>query len=401
MSSLHYLVRGIYGGIVLLLAACSSSSDNAAPTSAISSAPPVTSAAASSASSSSAAAAPLAVMAYYYGNGSDLHEYDFNKLTHIIFSFAHMEGNRLVLASEETRQAFQQVASLKQSYPHLKVMLAFGGWGGCETCSEVFAVADNRQAFAESSRDLLEAFNADGLDLDWEYPAIPGYPDHTWSPADKSNFTALVAALRQTLGDDYLLTFAAGGIDQFIDNSVEWSAVMPLVDYVNIMSYDLFEQQLTGFHTALFSTPRQHHSTDRAVQRLLQLGVPAEKIVIGAAFYARAWQQVGEVDNGVRQPGVAAEGLAFRQIPGEWSEANGYLQFWDEVAKAPYVYHPEKQFFASFDNPRSVTEKTRYVKQLGLGGIMFWQLGNDNPDISLLEAIDAAVRARPAPPANF
>ncbi len=333
----------------------------------------------------------LAVVAYYTGDATDLERYDFSKLTHVIYSFVHLDGNRLSFDNPESREAYQRLVALKGDYPQLKVMFALGGWGGCETCSQVFSSPQNRQVFAQSTLELLQSNGGDGLDLDWEYPAIEGFPGHAYKAEDTENFTALVTALRETLGSEYLLTFAAGGFDQFLHDSVDWKAVMPLVDHVNLMSYDLVNgfSRVTGHHTPLYSTDAQYNSTDNAVSYLLSQGVPPDKIVIGAAFYSRVWEQVAPDNNGLYQAGVHVPGLPFSEIPTSYTEAEGWQTLWDDVAMAPYAYHSGKKRFATFDNMRSVTLKTRYAKQRQLRGIMFWQLPGDSDQGALVDAIYA------------
>lgn len=331
----------------------------------------------------------LAVIAYYLGDGMDLDRYDFNKVTHIIYSFVHLDGNQISFLGPEAIETYQRLVALKQTYPHLKVMFALGGWGGCEPCSEIFADPDNRKAFAQSTLGTLRRYGGDGLDLDWEYPSIEGHPGHPYGPGDKANFTALVKELRQTLGEDYLLSFAAGGFTEFLEKSVDWHAIMPLLNNVNLMSYDLVNgfSKVTGHHTPLYSTPAQKESTDNAVQYLLNLGVPAEKIIIGAAFYSRVWENVDSTNNGLYQSGVHIPGIRFTEIPQTYTVEAGYQYLWDDVAKAPYVYHPEKKQFATFDDTRSMRAKTQYVKQQQLGGIMFWQLPGDHDTQSLVDVI--------------
>src|SRR5579885_3385613 len=97
-----------------------------------------------------------------------------------------------------------------------------GGWGGCRDCSPVFSTDTGRMEFANSAKELLNYFNADGIDLDWEYPVIKGFPGHAYSTDDKKNFTQLIRTLRKKLGKKYEISFAAGGFDQYIDSSVEW-----------------------------------------------------------------------------------------------------------------------------------------------------------------------------------
>lgn len=336
--------------------------------------------------------AELAVVAYYTGDGKDLQRYDFNKLTHIIYSFVYLEGDRLSFSSPDSVAAYQRVVALKEQYPHLKVMLALGGWGGCETCSEVFSTPAGRAAFARSTLQALREHGGDGLDLDWEYPAIEGHPGHPFAAQDTANFTALVKELRETLGRDYLISFAAGGFTQFLENSVNWQAVMPLVNNVNVMSYDLVNgfSTVTGHHSPLYSTPSQKESTDNAVRYLLNNGVPAEKIVIGAAFYSRVWDDVANQNDGLYQPGRHVPGLPYAEIPVAYTIEAGYDYLWDDVAQAPYAYNPATERFATFDDERSVALKTRYAQDLGLGGIMFWQLPGDHNVQSLVNAIDAA-----------
>ena len=66
---------------------------------------------------------------------------------------------------------------------------------------------------------------------------------------------------------------------------------------------------------------------------------------------------------------------------------NGFKRFWDPIAKAPYLYNATDSLFISYDDPESVTLKTKYAKESGLGGIMFWQLTNDVKENGLLDAI--------------
>lgn len=341
-----------------------------------------------------AAPASLKVIAYYMGDGSDLARYNFSQLTHIIYSFLHLNGNQLSFDSETDKQTFRQLVALKKDHPQLKVLVALGGWGGCETCSEVFNSAENRLAFAESTLALLEEYQADGLDLDWEYPSLPSLPGHSYGPQDKPNFTALVQILREKMGDRYELSFAAGGFDYYLQEAVDWAAIMPLLDNVNLMSYDIVNGNTphTGHHTALYSTPEQKDSTDNAVQFLLKIGVAPEKIIVGAAFYARTWKDVANTNNGLYQPGTHIEGIHFKDYSTHFTPSNGYELFWDDVAKAPFAYNAKEKIFATFDDKKSIAAKMAYIKQQKLGGIMFWQLPHDTSQDGLLDTIDQARR---------
>ena len=91
-------------------------------------------------------------------------------------------------------------AELKKKHPKLKTMIALGGWTGCFTCSATFSDKNKRIEFAKSTKAFIDHFKLDGIDLDWEYPAIKGPPEHLYQDQDKPNFTDLVIQLRKELG---------------------------------------------------------------------------------------------------------------------------------------------------------------------------------------------------------
>lgn len=332
------------------------------------------------------------VIAYQFGDTDGIREHRVEDLTQIIYSFLHLCGSELCIDDVNKQRDIENLVALRDEYPDLEILVALGGWGGCETCSDVFSTDAGRKAFARSARDLLDEFGLDGLDLDWEYPAIEGYPGHTFKPEDRDNFTALVRDLRTALGDDLELSFAAGALPVFFENSVDWSAVMPLVDRVNLMTYDLVSgnSARTGHHTPLSSTARQELSVDYAVRYLLDIGVDPQKIVIGAAFYARVWEGVeGESDDFLYRGARFQDFVGYARFDDYFGDE--FTLHWDEDAQAPYATSQAGRRFATFDDRRSVALKARYALDRGLGGIMFWQLGEDRPEKGLLAAIADAV----------
>jgi chitinase len=339
------------------------------------------------------------VIAYYSGPIAELESIDVNKISHLIFCFGHLDGQRYKVDNAKDSAIIKKMVSLKTKNPALKVLLSLGGWGGCETCSDAFFTSEGRKEFARSVKEVSDYFKTDGIDLDWEYPTIrldndiDKNPVHKTAPEDYNNFTDLVQQLRKTLGKSATLTFAAGGFNTYLQKSVDWKKVMPEVDYVNLMSYDLINGYATetGHHTALYSTPKQPESTDNAVQYLLKIGVDPKKIIIGAAFYARVWENVPPTNNGLYQPGKFKQGISYRDFPQKLSAQSGYQSYWDDVAKAPYSYNAAEKRFATYDNERSIELKTRYVMDKGLGGIMFWEITNDIHKGGLVDVINKTI----------
>ena len=326
------------------------------------------------------------IIGYYSGPPELVDSFEINKLTHIIFSFGHLKGNKLDIGSAADSTTIQKMVAWKSKNPTLKVMLSLGGWTGCETCSDVFNTEVGRKEFAQSVRQLTDYFKTDGIDLDWEYPAIPGPPGHTYRSEDRPNVTKLLKEIREANVDSFEISFAAGGFKTFIDSSLEWKEAMKYMDFVNVMTYDLVHgySKISGHHTPLYSTPQQEVSADTAIQLLLEKGVVPEKIVIGAAFYGRYFQIDSGASVDLYQPCHFIYGF-----PNHHREDSlkGFEILWDSVAQAPYALNQERRLLATYDDERSIALKTKYAKDNGLGGIMFWQLVDDKFRGGLLETI--------------
>jgi len=332
-----------------------------------------------------------AVIGYYAGKNALLDSFHTEKLTHIIYSFCHLNGNLLYVNNAGDSATIRHMVALKEKNPGLKVILSMGGWGGCRTCPDVFATDQGRSEFARSVKELTDYFHTDGIDLDWEYPALTNVPGYPFTPEDKDHFTALIVLLRKELGSKHEISFAAGGFTSYLINSIDWKKVTPLVNYINLMTYDLVSgyDTITGHHTPLYSTPQQLESTDHAVRFLDSIGVPLKKIAIGVAFYARIWEGVDSVNDGLYRHGTFKRGVSYKDQAVVLSKDSGYVAHWDAIAKAPYMYNPSQHLYVTYDDSVSIRLKSRYALDKHLGGIMFWQLPEDLFSGGLLDVIDA------------
>lgn len=257
---------------------------------------------------------------------------------------------------------------------------------------------------AASAVRVLEEFPFDGIDLDWEYPCY-GEAGIASSPDDKRNFTLLLKTIREALsakgeedGRHYLLTIAAGA-DQYYVDGTEMAKVQQYLDYVQLMTYDMRGgfQVLTGHHTNLYTPTGDlfRISTDASVNLFIRAGVPKEKIVIGAAFYSRIWNEVPDRNHGLHQMAGSTGGYgpSFAELEAKYINKNGYIRYWDEEACAPFLFNGSS--FISYDDEESIQCKCDYVKDQGLAGIMFWEYGCD-PTHRLLGAVHQGLKVLPA-----
>jgi chitinase len=328
------------------------------------------------------------IIAYWHGDAKEVEKYHIKKITHLIYCFLHLDGN-ILKANDHDKIHFKELIKLKKINPDLKILISLGGWGGCETCSDIFSTKKARTQFSNSVLSILSKYNLDGIDLDWEYPALPSLPGHSYSSEDKHNFTLLIEKLRKTIGKKYTISFAAGGFEEFLMKSVEWEKIMPLIDFVNLMNYDIINgnSTYTGHHTPLFSNKFQNESTQFTVNFLIDKKIPKEKIVIGAAFYGRIFENVDSINNGLYRPGKFNAYVNFKDLDKVVNKENGFDFYYDSISKAAWAYNKSQKLFATYDDKFSVKNKANYVMDENLGGIMFWSLNGDYYDNGLLDII--------------
>jgi GH18 family chitinase/cellulose synthase/poly-beta-1,6-N-acetylglucosamine synthase-like glycosyltransferase/peptidoglycan/xylan/chitin deacetylase (PgdA/CDA1 family) len=319
------------------------------------------------------------------------------------------------------RGNFRQLEKLKGPafYPHLKVLISIGGWTWSDKFSDA-ALPENRAAFAASCVEMFLKGNFapgisapgvfDGIDIDWEYPAVCGNPENCkFRPEDTQNFTALLEELRAQMdalgavtGKQYLLTIAApAGPDRL--ERLELDKIHRPLDFVNLMTYDFHtaDEPSTSFHSALYGAPEdpQHSKrywTDHAVQAFLAAGVPSEKLGLGMAFYGRGWRGVepGPRGEGLYQPGAGPARGRYEPGVNDYRELvrleGSFQKHRHPQTRAAWIY--DGQDWWTYDDPAAILEKMRYVRAKRLGGVMFWELGGDTPAIDLLSAISCGLR---------
>ena len=352
-----------------------------------------------------AAPAPAkAVVAYVFSENNVLQpgQIDARALTRINYAFANIASGRMVAGFAGDPQNFSFLESLKQQKPDLTVLVSVGGWLWSTNFSDMALTSQSRGVFVESVMNFLSQYKLDGLDIDWEYPGMPG-AGHPFRSVDKQNFTLLLKELRVRFDAEtakthkrLYLTFAAGASDEFLANT-EMEKAQQYVDTVNLMAYDYYESgsdRVTGNHAPLFTNPSDPKKISAAdsVAAFEKAGVPAQKIILGVPFYGRMWGQVPNANHGLFQPGkpVPNSDASYSAIVSTMLN-HGYARFWDEKASVPYLYNAEKKFFVSYEDPQSIAAKCEYVIAQHLGGVMFWDYSSD-PSGALLHAIDNSLQ---------
>lgn len=290
-------------------------------------------------------------------------------MTHINYAFGHVndtfDGVRI-----DNPQRLKDMVALKKMNPDLKVMLSVGGWGSGRF-SEMAMDRTLRRSFADDCLRVVGEFGLDGIDIDWEYPTSSA-AGISYSPEDTGNFTMLMKDLREVLGDGLLLTFASAASAEYVD----FVAVEPYVDFVNIMAYDM--ATAPKHHSALYESEISGGMTsDKTARAHMAAGMPAHKLVLGMPFYGRGSGRYADFND-------------FKDIK---KDIEAY-EIWDEKAQVPYIADTDGTLIVGYDNPRSLKIKCGYVKANGLRGAMYWDYDGDDEDGTLRKTVACEILGR-------
>ncbi|MGY6520912.1 MAG: glycoside hydrolase family 18 protein [Mongoliitalea sp.] len=321
--------------------------------------------------------------------------------THINYAFANVIDG-LVMEGEGRfeQDSLNLVAlnSLKTINPDLKILISIGGWTWSKGFSDAVLTPEGRKKLTDSAIEYLLRHQLDGLDFDWEYPGIPG-DDNPYRDEDRENFVWMLKSVKEALDSlgglhqkQYLHTIASGGFKEYVDAN-NLGEAQKYLDFINIMTYDFTGvwASETGHHTNLNAPKSEMRSTQAAVRQHLEAGVPAEKLVVGVAFYGKAWKSVFPENNGLYQPATGWKNFSFKDIQA-FIANNAYEKLWDEASQAPYLWNPADSIFFTFENEQSIKAKADFVKEMGLGGMMFWEYHEDTEERTLLKAMNRYLR---------
>ncbi len=325
-----------------------------------------------------------------------------NKLDVINYAFATLDPKGdIVLQSPNAAESLAALTALRKINPQLKIVVSVGGWGA-DHFSEAALTDASRTRFADDGAQLIEKYDLDGIDIDWEYPTLPG-DNISHRPEDKRNFSLMLEALRARLdklgathgGRHYLLTIAAA--DSEFVAGIEIERVSRSLDWINLMTYDFHNglTPTTGHHAGLHPSaldPANDRAADKAVKQFLDAGVPAKKLNLGVPFYGRAFTDVTATHNGLQQKyGRFLSAPTWDELKANFIGKNGYVRFWDARAQVPYLWNASTRTFVTYEDPQSLKLKMDYVKRHKLGGAMYWEQGLDKQE-ELLDVMDKALR---------
>ncbi|RUS17542.1 glycoside hydrolase superfamily [Endogone sp. FLAS-F59071] len=351
----------------------------------------------------------------------------FSKYTHINYAFAIVNdasGTPTWSDPSEVQTQLPQLVTAAHA-AGTKVLISAGGWSGCIAYSAIAGSSAARTTFINWSVAQIKTYNTDGVDIDWEYPGKQGAGCNTVDVAnDTPNFLELLKELRAALDSSFpgankeiSLANRAVPFETPSGPSTDVSAFVPYVDRFQLMLYDMNGawNSTTGPNAPFKQTTGvgAPFSYTDGIDLWMAAGVPASKIVAGLAFYGHTIKANEDMTKTGSQFQACTIGAplgdsddAYWQDPycskdpggygGIWKWTNlrsqgllttpttaaaPWVRYFDETSQTPWLFNPTTSIFISYDDPVSLKVKVDYALCKGLGGVMVWDIHQDNGEL--------------------
>ncbi len=293
-------------------------------------------------------------------------------------AFGYVEGNPIVVHDQSSKlDMWKEKAYAKN--PDIKFVFTVAN-GNINNFESWFTSLDRTKRLVKEMLFIIETYGYDGLDIDYEFPQGGNNPKRYYVEFMKRMREGM-DTLSEKTGKEYILSMAvpAGSWAFSLFNMTE---LAKYVSYFNIMSYDLHvgstTKNITHHHTnpCADSNPLfAGASVEEDIALYREMGIPDDKIVAGIGMYARRWTNVSNANNGLYQSGTLDETsneayLHYSIIKSGYENKQGYVKYWDDVAKAPYLYNAEKGVFLTYDDEQSAEIKCQLAVTEGIRGVM-------------------------------
>ncbi|TIC44808.1 glycoside hydrolase [Wallemia mellicola] len=226
-------------------------------------------------------------------NRLPVNQIDWTNIDYVSYAFGLLSPSTyeitLSAGSDSTLTSLVEAAHAQS--PSKKVELSIGGWTGSEPFSEAVSTDANREKLATAIVNAQKKWNLDGIDLDWEYPGLPGAGNpHTGS--DSANYLKFLKVLKPQLPSGVTLS-AATAVYPFAGPDgkplADVSGFGEVFDHILIMNYDVFNAApAPGPNAALKDTcgsSKPGANAEDSIKAWNEAGMPLEKIYLGVPAY--------------------------------------------------------------------------------------------------------------------
>ncbi|OJD20706.1 hypothetical protein ACJ73_07957 [Blastomyces percursus] len=251
--------------------------------------------------------------------------------------------------------------------------------------------------------------------MDWEYPGGNGV-DYKQIPNSEKEweidaYPLMLAELRSALGHDQIISAAVPGLprDMLAFTPATLPSILESIDFFNIMTYDLMNlrDNVTKHHTGLSLSLQSIDAYQTA-------GIPPSKANFGFAFYVRWFRtEKPETGSGCEKNPTGCKTVLLEDLEtGESTGQAGTFSWnkpapsqvaasferalaggtYDEFVPACNGADKEENIWWTWDTETIKMKMQPIMVARGVGGAFAWELGEDGPEFTRLQALTEGLR---------
>ena len=241
---------------------------------------------------------------------------------------------------------------------------------------------EKRRAWTQNQLKLVQELHADGLNIDIEDPTR----NNTNDTYLLTVFVEEIYTAFKNANENYQVTFDLAWSPDCIDGRCyQAKEIADITDFVVIMAYS---ERSQIFGPCIASANSGFPTTAKGVQEYLDLGIPANKLVLGLPWEGCDYPCLSLMkDNVCTIPRVPFRGANCSDaVAGVRSYGNirelilnsTVTVYWNETLQSPYLDYKDPETSQEhqvwYDNVESLTIKYNYARQQQLRGLAFWSV---------------------------
>jgi len=268
-------------------------------------------------------------------------------LSHLIFFSLEMTPKGDIIALDRLPRPELMTEARNSATRHgTKLLLCLGGNGRSGGFSVMVRNSKNRKRFVENLVKLLNTYELDGVDYNWEYPGYrmgKGYMEEKEILKDYEGLANLVKETREAIKDSDKVITLAYYPDTKQEKLLHLVGVDEHVDLLHSMSYD----QGGANHSPRELAAKTLNQADIA-------GLPLSKLCLGVPFYGRK-----------------------ASVEGDWVTYEDLVQEHKLSGKEDVVTNTKDGVGVGFNGKQTLGWKVKLAVKENLGGVMIWEVGQD------------------------
>lgn len=299
----------------------------------------------------------------------------------ILFNFLYWdaEGNLVFTQSPGDPDSENDADYLVQAASDIKAAAAEAGYE-VRICVDLWpqnisehGLPQNKDKLIEQLIDAAEAYDIDGYEFDWEYPA---------NATEWVYYGDLLADLSDALEDTYVSVALSNFNVGFTESQIE------RIDYVQIMGYDRFD--VDGNNASFRS------GAYLPMRYFVNLGFKPSQLIAGMPAYGRP-------DTTKEEAGGTWTDYDYGEVWGSSDKSREYT-YWDNVQWINYPAYSSTELLDVYVTGAAMAaDKTAYAIEQGFAGVMifrgmedmpFDKLDSDGHSLSITKAIGDTIADR-------